>query len=138
MLDLKPERAEAAAAEVRAQFAGAQVEAVYHCPHHPKGKVPELAVDCDCRKPEPGLLFQIQERYGVSLTGVPYVGDSLRDMQAAETVGCVPHLVRTGRYPDVTALTLPPAFPVGTQVHADLAAFVDHLLGEAAAVRALS
>jgi D-glycero-D-manno-heptose 1,7-bisphosphate phosphatase len=72
------------------------------------------------------------------LTGVPYVGDSLRDMQAAETVGCVPHLVRTGRYPDATALTLPAVFPVGTQVHADLAAFVDHLLGEAAAVRALS
>jgi D-glycero-D-manno-heptose 1,7-bisphosphate phosphatase len=84
------------------------------------------------------LLFQIQERYGVTLTGVPYVGDSLRDMQAAESVGCVPHLVRTGRYPDATAKALPAAFPVGTQVHADLAAFVDHLLGESAAVNALS
>ena len=110
---------------------GGRIDAIFYCPHAPDE-------GCACRKPEPGLLFQIQERYGVSLTGVPYVGDSLRDMQAAESVGCVPHLVRTGRHPDVTALTLPPAFPVGTQVHADLAAFVDHLLGEAAAVRALS
>jgi len=46
--------------------------------------------------------------------------------------------VRTGRYPDATAKALPAAFPVGTQVHADLAAFVDHLLGESAAVNALS
>jgi D-glycero-D-manno-heptose 1,7-bisphosphate phosphatase len=110
---------------------GGRIDAIFYCPHAPDE-------GCACRKPEPGLLLQIQERYGVSLTGVPYVGDSLRDMQAAETVGCVPHLVRTGRYPDVTALTLPPVFPVGTQVHADLAAFVDHLLGEAAAARALS
>ncbi|ALK90350.1 D-glycero-beta-D-manno-heptose 1,7-bisphosphate 7-phosphatase [Limnohabitans sp. 63ED37-2] len=110
---------------------GGRIDAIFYCPHAPDE-------GCACRKPEPGLLFQIQERYGVSLTGVPYVGDSLRDMQAAESVGCVPHLVRTGRHPDATALTLPPAFPAGTQVHADLAAFVDHLLGEAAAVRALS
>lgn len=110
---------------------GARIDAIFYCPHAPDEA-------CACRKPEPGLLFQIQERYGVTLTGVPYVGDSLRDMQAAESVACVPHLVRTGRYPDVTALTLPAAFPVGTQVHADLAAFVDHLLGEPTAVRALS
>jgi D-glycero-D-manno-heptose 1,7-bisphosphate phosphatase len=110
---------------------GGRIDAIFYCPHAPDE-------GCTCRKPEPGLLFQIQERYGVTLTGVPYVGDSLRDMQAAESVGCVPHLVRTGRHPDATALALPAAFPVGTQVHADLAAFVDHLLGEAAAVRALS
>jgi D-glycero-D-manno-heptose 1,7-bisphosphate phosphatase len=53
-------------------------------------------------------------------------------------VGCVPHLVRTGRHPDATASTLSPAFPVGTQVHADLAACVDHLLGETAAASPLS
>ena len=110
---------------------GGRIDAIFYCPHAPDE-------GCACRKPEPGLLFQIQERYGVSLTGVPYVGDSLRDMQAAESVGCVPHLVRTGRHPDATALTLSAAFPVGPQVHADVAAFVDHLLGGAAAVRPLS
>jgi D-glycero-D-manno-heptose 1,7-bisphosphate phosphatase len=101
---------------------GGRIDAIFYCPHAPDE-------GCACRKPAPGLLHQIQERYGVALQGVPYVGDSLRDMQAAESAGCVPHLVKTGRHPDVTAASLPQGFPVQTQVHADLAAFVDHLLG---------
>ena len=104
--------------------AGGRIDAIFYCPHAPDQ-------GCACRKPEPGLLHQIQERYGVSLQGVPFVGDSLRDMQAAESAGCAPHLVRTGRNADVTALSLPMTFPASTQVHTDLAAFVDHLLGDA-------
>ena len=100
---------------------GGRIDAIFYCPHAPDEA-------CNCRKPEPGLLQQIQERYGIGLHGVPFVGDSLRDMQAAEVAGCVPHLVRTGRHPDATASALPVGFPAGTQVHADLAAFVDHLL----------
>jgi len=80
------------------------------------------------------LLQQIAERYGIDLAGVPYVGDSLRDMQAAQTAGCVPHLVLTGRSSDVQGQTLPPSFPAHTRVHADLAAFVDHLLGDASSM----
>jgi len=76
------------------------------------------------------LLHQIQERYGIDLHGVPYVGDSLRDMQAAQAAGCAPHLVLTGRHPDVQRQALPATFPAQTQVHANLSAFVDHLLGE--------
>ena len=86
---------------------------------------------CACRKPAPGLLQQIEERYGVSLKGVPYVGDSLRDMQAALTAQCAPHLVLTGRHADVQGEPLPACFPAQTHVHADLAGFVDHLLGQA-------
>ena len=100
---------------------GGRIDAIFYCPHAPDE-------GCTCRKPAPGLLHQIQERYGMELQGVPYVGDSLRDMQAAESAGCAPHLVKTGRHPDVTASLLPQDFPVQTQVHADLAAFVDHLL----------
>ena len=47
--------------------AGAEVEAVYHCPHHPKGTVAELARDCDCRKPEPGMILQAAREHGLSL-----------------------------------------------------------------------
>ena len=43
---------------------GGRIDAIFYCPHAPDE-------GCACRKPEPGLLFQIQERYGVSLTGVP-------------------------------------------------------------------
>ena len=103
--------------------AGGRIDAIFYCPHAPDE-------GCSCRKPAPGLLHQIQERYGIELKGVPYVGDSLRDMQAAQAAGCAPHLVLTGRHPDMSAQGLPPDFPTDTQVHADLSAFVDHLLGE--------
>ena len=54
------------------------------------------------------------------------------DMQAAEASGCVPHLVCTGRHPDLLGQPLPAGFPASTRVHADLAACADHLLGAAA------
>ncbi len=110
---------------------GGRIDAIFYCPHAPDE-------GCACRKPAAGLLQQIEERYGVSLKGVPYVGDSLRDMQAAQTAQCAPHLVLTGRHADVQGQSLPPGFPVSTHVHADLAAFVDHLLGEAATADPLS
>jgi D-glycero-D-manno-heptose 1,7-bisphosphate phosphatase len=103
--------------------AGGRIDAIFYCPHAPDE-------GCTCRKPAPGLLHQIQERYGIDLHGVPYVGDSLRDMQAAHAAGCAPHLVLTGRHPDVQGQALPATFPAQTQVHANLLAFVDHLLGE--------
>jgi D-glycero-D-manno-heptose 1,7-bisphosphate phosphatase len=103
--------------------AGGRIDAIFYCPHAPDE-------GCTCRKPAPGLLHQIQERYGIDLRGVPYVGDSLRDMQAAHAAGCAPHLVLTGRHPDIQGQALPATFPAQTQVHANLSAFVDHLLGE--------
>jgi len=69
---------------------GAQVDAIYFCPHTPED-------GCSCRKPEPGLLLEIRERLQVDLTGVPAVGDALRDIQAARRVGASPILVRTGK-----------------------------------------
>ena len=102
--------------------AGGRIDAVFYCPHAPDEA-------CHCRKPAPGLLEQIAERYGVSLRGVPYIGDSLRDMLAAEAAGCEPHLVCTGRHADLLGHNLPPGFPANTRIHADLAACVDQLLG---------
>ena len=59
--------------------AGARVDAVFVCPHAPED-------GCSCRKPEPGLLQQIGQRYGVALADVPAVGDSLNDVRAAADV----------------------------------------------------
>lgn len=104
---------------------GGRIDAIFYCPHTPDE-------GCGCRKPWPGLFGQIAERYGVSLEGVPCIGDSLRDMQAAEASGCIQHLVCTGRHPDLLGQPLPAGFPASTRVHADLAACADHLLGAAA------
>ena len=101
---------------------GARLDAIFYCPHAPDEA-------CHCRKPEPGLLEQIAERYGVSLEGVPFVGDSVRDAQAAEAAGAEPHLVLTGRHAtQEPGAPLPPGFPAHTRVHADLSAFVEDLL----------
>ena len=101
--------------------AGGRIDAVFYCPHAPDEA-------CHCRKPAPGLLEQIAERYGIELRGVPYIGDSLRDMQAAEAAGCAPHLVCTGRHADLLGQPVPSGFPANTRIHADLAACVDRLL----------
>lgn len=107
---------------------GGRIDAIFYCPHAPDE-------GCACRKPAPGLLQQIHERYGIALTGVPYVGDRLRDMQAAQAAGCAPHWVLTGRQGRGDVNSLPPGFPLDTQVHTDLAAFVDHFLGSNASAR---
>jgi rfaE bifunctional protein nucleotidyltransferase chain/domain len=67
--------------------AGADVEAVYHCPHHPKGQVAELAVECDCRKPAPGMILRAAQELGVSLADSFLVGDKPSDIEAARAAG---------------------------------------------------
>lgn len=67
--------------------AGAEVEAVYHCPHHPKGSVPELAIDCDCRKPEPGMILRAAKELNLSLADSFLVGDKPSDIEAARAAG---------------------------------------------------
>ncbi|MEY4676084.1 MAG: hypothetical protein RLZZ470_591 [Pseudomonadota bacterium] len=104
--------------------AGGRVDAIFYCPHTPDEH-------CQCRKPLPGLFEQIGERFGVQLSEVHAVGDTLRDAQAAAAVGCHTHLVRTGKSESLTQDQLPDNFPPGTRVHADLGAFADWLLGQA-------
>jgi len=97
---------------------GGRVDAVFFCPH---------AADstCECRKPKPGLLIQIQERFNVDLTGAPMVGDSLRDLKAGVAVGCAPYLVLTGKGEKTRA---DEDLPENTQIFPYLAAVVDALL----------
>jgi len=106
---------------------GGRIDAVFFCPHTPDEA-------CDCRKPLPGLFRQIGERYGVDLSTVPVVGDSLRDLQAGAAVGCRPHLVRTGKGAVTVAGNVLHQVP-GTVVHDDLAAFAEHLIQEERVLR---
>jgi D-glycero-D-manno-heptose 1,7-bisphosphate phosphatase len=70
--------------------AGGSIAVVCYCPHHPDAR-------CDCRKPLPGLLNQIEEALGVSVAGAWYVGDSYKDVEAARNKQCRPILVRSGK-----------------------------------------
>ena len=101
--------------------AGGRIDAIFYCPHTPEDA-------CTCRKPLPGLIEQVADRFGIDVKDVPFVGDSLRDMQAAAAAGCAPHLVLTGNSEALRGADLPPTFPASTQMHADLNAFVDALL----------
>lgn len=98
---------------------GGEVDRIFICPHTPED-------DCDCRKPRPGLLRRIAEHYGTALAGVPAIGDSLRDLQAARAVGARPLLVRTGK--GERALATGGEALAGVPIYADLAAAVDDLV----------
>ncbi len=108
------------------QAAGARIDAVFFCPHTPEE-------NCACRKPLPGMVLDIGKRYGVDLDKVQMVGDTLRDLQTAQAAGCSPHLVRSGRAAELADGQLQAMLEQvpGTQVHADLAAFANHLLAQA-------
>ena len=101
---------------------GGRIDAVFFCPHGPDD-------GCTCRKPLPGLIAMIGERYGVELRETYVVGDSLRDLQAGAAVGCAPHLVRTGKGArlDEAALGRMAAELPRAVVHADLAEFAQQL-----------
>ncbi|MFT5644744.1 MAG: D-glycero-D-manno-heptose 1,7-bisphosphate phosphatase [Janthinobacterium sp.] len=104
-----------------AQQVGATIDAVFFCPH--------ASVDnCACRKPKPGMFDEIAQRYKTSLKGVPAVGDSLRDLQAAYDSGCAPYLVLTGKGEYTNAGG---GLPPGTLIFPDLALMVESLLKHA-------
>ncbi len=71
------------------ELAGGKIEKIYFCPHHPDEK-------CDCRKPQPGMFLQIQHDFQLKSDEMLYVGDSFKDWQVAQTIGCEFMLVRTG------------------------------------------
>ena len=70
--------------------AGGKIEAIYFCPHGPDDQ-------CQCRKPKPGLLKQFAQEHCVALSGLPVIGDSMRDLEAATAVDAQPILVRSGK-----------------------------------------
>jgi D-glycero-D-manno-heptose 1,7-bisphosphate phosphatase len=75
---------------------GARVDAFYHCPHHPEGTVPPLRIECECRKPRPGMLRKAASDLGLDLSRSFAVGDRAHDIEAARAVGARGVLVRSG------------------------------------------
>ncbi|MCT7359218.1 D-glycero-beta-D-manno-heptose 1,7-bisphosphate 7-phosphatase [Thalassolituus pacificus] len=90
------------------------------CPHGPDD-------GCDCRKPLPGLIHQIEKALGTSAEGCWMVGDSIRDLEAGVAAGCKPALVRTGKG-EKSIAKLAAAGLSQAQVFDNLAAFADVVL----------
>ncbi len=81
---------------------GAYIDAIYYCPHHPhkgyEGEIPELKIDCDCRKPKPGMLLDAAKDYNIDLSRSWMVGDSENDIAAGRSAGCRTALIGTGDF----------------------------------------
>lgn len=97
----------------------ARVDAVFYCPHRPEDH-------CQCRKPKPGMLYDIARRFSLSLQAVPVVGDAWRDIEAARAVGARPILVLTGK--GRRTLAKRRVLMRGVEVHDNLAGAVNTLL----------
>jgi D,D-heptose 1,7-bisphosphate phosphatase len=73
---------------------GAYIDDLFFCPHHPDGgfpgERPEYKIDCDCRKPKPGMILQAAQKYNIDLSKSFMVGDDLRDINAGINAGCIP------------------------------------------------
>jgi D-glycero-D-manno-heptose 1,7-bisphosphate phosphatase len=91
---------------------GGRIDAIFFCPH-------TNDANCACRKPKSGLIEEIAIRYGTSLKGVPAVGDSLRDLEAAARLEALPILVLTGKGSKTQAKG---GLPETTLIYPDLAA----------------
>ncbi len=94
--------------------AGGRIDSIFFCPHINEDK-------CDCRKPKAGMLREIAARYNTDLTGVPAVGDSMRDLKAAMHVGARPILVLTGKGRKTQS---DPDLPHDVEIYTNLAAAV--------------
>ncbi len=66
---------------------GVTFHAIYFCPHHPQGSIAELAVECDCRKPAPGMLLQAARDFNLDLAASVLIGDKLSDVIAGKRAG---------------------------------------------------
>ena len=93
---------------------GASVDGIFYCAHGPEA-------NCICRKPKPGLLYQIAKEFAIDLSQTPLVGDNITDIQAARMANAKPILVRTGKG-EYVMQNFPEALDV--PVYDDLAHFV--------------
>jgi D-glycero-D-manno-heptose 1,7-bisphosphate phosphatase len=99
---------------------GGYIDEIFFCPHHPDD-------GCFCRKPKPGLLYRMKEKYSVNFSETYFIGDAYSDIQVAQCVGCLPILVLTGKGEKVlkkhSELSTIPNFP-------DLARAVEYVLSQ--------
>ena len=83
---------------------GAFIDDLFFCPHHPDmgfdGERLEYKIDCDCRKPKPGMIFKAAQKYNIDLANSYMVGDHNRDIEAGAAAGCIPVLLKDNTLAD--------------------------------------
>ena len=94
------------------------LDAIYYCPHHPDGSIPELALRCDCRKPQPGMLLRAAQDYTLDLGASWFVGDILDDVEAGNRAGCRTILVDLETEPLPQSVQRRPTFVARDTIHA--------------------
>jgi len=113
----------------------AYLDAIYFCPHHPDrgypGENPEYKIECECRKPKPGMLLQAANDFNIDLSRSWIIGDSYRDIEAGRAAGCRTIALRSGE--GTRNCSPPPDF-----WFEDLADAVDFIVDEPYLAEALS
>ena len=110
---------------------GDEIDRFYFCPHHPNATLPQYRVDCECRKPRPGLLLRAAQELKLDLAASYMIGDRISDIIAGQRAGCRTILVQTGKHtappiesPEVLDMSVEPDC-----VCADLGEAVEIILG---------
>ena len=90
---------------------GVYLDGIYFCPHHPhkgyEGEIPELKIECNCRKPKPGMLLKASEVFNIDLSQSWMIGDGENDIKAGRAAGCKTALIGAGEFnQDVTGVDL--------------------------------
>ncbi|HZS76122.1 MAG TPA: HAD family hydrolase [Ktedonobacteraceae bacterium] len=119
---------------LREQLAGMGVylDAIYYCPHHPEGVLPELAIRCSCRKPQPGMLLRAARDLHIDLSASWFLGDILDDIEAGNRARCRTVLVDLGTEPLPTNWLRCPDFVARDTKHAlRIVQYYEHLLEDA-------
>jgi D-glycero-D-manno-heptose 1,7-bisphosphate phosphatase len=73
-----------------------KLDDLYFCPHHPEGSVTEYSIECNCRKPQPGMILKAAEKFNVDLSRSWMIGDILHDIEAGNQAGCRTILIDNG------------------------------------------
>lgn len=90
---------------------GAYIDGIYYCPHHPhkgyEGEIPELKIECNCRKPKPGMLFNAAKDFNIDLSKSWMIGDAENDICAGKNAGCRTALIGNEEYgQDITVKSI--------------------------------
>lgn len=74
----------------------AYIDTIYYCPHHPEAKIEKYKINCNCRKPKPGMLEEAERKFDIDLEQSFIIGDRLSDIDTGKCIGCKAIMVLTG------------------------------------------
>ena len=95
-----------------AKEAGGFITDIAFCPHHPLSPNPSMAIACHCRKPEPGLIFDLAQKWQIDLSASVMIGDRDSDVQAGRRAGTHAYRFTQSSLDDLAKQVMSTHFPV--------------------------